>query len=131
MKLIKILKKNLVPIVLVALAVGILIYMTQRKEGFDNIFDTKCTITKPLGPLGHCLYLKDKAYSVVNKQCVKNGRYKCPPNTPANGHSTIISGQCVTCPVGLTLAGYIGAMCKDKDGIKPPVKSTVTPATCS
>ena len=130
MKLIKVLKKNLMPIVLVALAVGVLIYMTQRKEGFDSIYDTKCVITKKLGPLNACKYLHDKSYTVSNGNCVKQGQYKCPQNS-ITGHSTVISGQCVKCPVGFTLGGGIDSMCKGKDGIKPGVKPTVTPATCS
>lgn len=108
MYLVKLVKKNLVPIVLVIL---VLIYMLyKRKEGFTGTA------------------MLDKTCNLKNG---KKGTYKCPPNTASNGDSTIINGQCVTCPVGSPLSGGIDGMCKDKNRIKPSVKPALTPATCS
>jgi hypothetical protein len=106
-------KKNfvtivLVPIILVALVIIYILY--KRNEGFSGnaMPDKTCTLNNG-----------------------KKGTYKCPPNTRANGDSTIINGQCVTCPVGLPLSGGSDGMCKDKNRIKQSVKPKVTPATCS
>jgi hypothetical protein len=64
MRLFTALKKNIVPILFVVVVVGLLIYMTQRKEGFATCNATNC---------------RGVRYNWFNNKC-----YKCPSNKVFN-----------------------------------------------
>ena len=68
MRLFTALKKNIVPILFVGVAAAILIYMTQRKEGFATCNATNCRGVKGTS-----------RYNWFNNKC-----YKCPSNKVFN-----------------------------------------------
>jgi len=76
MRLTTFLKKNAIPIFLILVVVGLLIYMTQRKEGFT----TSCKIQLNLGADGNCdninKNLRDKNKFLLNNgKCNGSGSY--------------------------------------------------------
>jgi hypothetical protein len=67
MRLITVVKKNIVPILFVGLVIAILIYMTQRKEGFATCNATNC---------------RSKGGSWINNICYKPCSATGPGNVP-------------------------------------------------
>ena len=95
MRLFTALKKNIVPILFVGLVVGLLIYMTQRKEGFQFYTSVSSAIrlSEPYPKVNQqCVldtynstsdeigfnYCRRTGYIRHGSKCVKQGRYRCP-----------------------------------------------------
>ena len=66
--------------------------------------------------------LRDKAYTVNNNVCVKQGTLTCPSGTQKSG------GNCYKCSSGTVLSNN---KCKTKPDGRMLVPISVTPATCT
>ena len=90
MNLANLIKKNGLPLLIIAIAIGLVIYMTKR-EGFQNTTQpipspNKCTIELPLGPQNACKYLNNNLRSDIkfdkkNNKCVRSGTFNTERKT--------------------------------------------------
>jgi len=109
-KLLVILRKNLIPVLIVLAVVGLVLYITQRKEGFG----TSCgPITKP-AKNGNCRYLNDSNYRIKNGNCVKE--HGTLQNCP-RGYQLKASGKCHKCDENFNLSDVSPYRCNVRTDI--------------